>query len=51
MDCLRSEYKLTRDQALDTPVREALCEHAVIALRHGWTWACDSYAKRDLGKV
>ena len=50
-----SEYSLPLDlgdgvpgSAMEMPVRQALCLHAVIALRHGWTWACPSYAKRDL---
>jgi hypothetical protein len=55
LDCIMSEYALPLDlgddvpgSALEMPVRRALCLHAVIALRHGWTWASPSYAKRDL---
>ncbi len=58
LDCLLSEYALPLDlgpgvpgSILELPVREALCLHAVIALRHGWTWAGPSYAKRDLSRA
>ena len=50
-----SEYSLPLDlgedvsgSAMEMPVRQALCFHAIIALRHGWAWAGPSYAKRDL---
>jgi hypothetical protein len=43
-----NEYGWTLDQALDLPIRQALCLHTVIALRHGYTWAKASYVERDI---
>jgi hypothetical protein len=48
MDLLMHEYGWSLEQAQQTPVREALCLYAVIALRHGYEWAGPSYITRDL---
>ena len=55
---MMNEYSMPYDlgfgvlgSALEMPVRQALCLHAVIALRHGWTWGCPSFSARDMAPL
>lgn len=45
-----TEYGWTIEYAMEVPIRQALCLHSAIALRHGYTWGEASYVQREMNR-